>query len=645
MKQEDLALLDLRPVRSLSREEKARMPVSIDRLPDGSPVVVKRYCDNVWDWYPYIDNENLKPCQKQLDWAIALPDGRRLTDPEHAQLLESAKDLIWSLFAEPIEGRVRPKMQTLIWNRAHLAALLRWMVRLGLRRLSDLAGRTLDYVPVARLGDGGKKLAEKTVNARLSIVESLYLQRDKLDDALRTHPWPHESAWSLAGCKKDDKPKTEFIPDEQAAQLGVAALDYVQDRAPRILGALENIDRAGREKAEAGRGKQIIKCARRAAARAAGYANVRAVGEEATRLRTACYIVIDLFSGVRDSEVLSLKTHCIAPGKSMDGSTDVLWLHGTIYKTGKRPKRWMVPPVVEEAIEALTRLTDPARDKLRAEKADLEARIPHMPSGQRAKAVKRLNKVRKQLNSLFLKRDGRGRRSEGIGVISGTAMNQYLKEFCVHCGIEGDDGAPYPLHSHQFRRTYARFMARSELGDLMTLREHFGHWSMDMTTFYADGGADEYEADTELLDMMTEEKTARQTEIVGELLTSDAPLANGGHWLKEWRQNVRTASNKAELVRDLSDTITLNGTGHSWCIGNAKGSGCKGLCVFEAQMCFDCNYGIIGPEHRPVWEGIRGQQLEALGLDDMGPSGRARAQDLLATAEQVLRRLDGETAR
>jgi len=142
--------------------------------------------------------------------------------------------------------------------------------------------------------------------------------------------------------------------------------------------------------------------------------------------------------------------------------------------------------------------------------------------------------------------------------------------------------------------------------------------------------------------MITEEKIARQNEVMEGYLDSDAPLANGSHWLKQWRSTVRTAPNKEALIAEYAGSITLNGTGHSWCIGNAKGSGCGGLCVFEAQMCVDCNYGIIGQEHHAVWEGIRDQQKEALALGDMGHSGNARAQEILDYAEKVLRRLDGQ---
>jgi hypothetical protein len=361
---------------------------------------------------------------------------------------------------------------------------------------------------------------------------------------------------------------------------------------------------------------------------------------ESIRLRTACYIVIDEFSGIRVSEMMSLEEGCIVPGRSRDGCTDILWLHGTIYKTGIRPKRWLVPPIVREAVEVLTSLTAPLRERLRQEEILLTQRITFSITKEKARLVKRLHTVRTQKDKLFLAK----KRSSEACVLSGHAMSCCLKAFCADLGIRGEDNQPYPLHSHQFRRTYARFIARSELGDLLTLRDHFGHWSIDMTVYYADGGADEYESDTELLEMVAEEKMMRQNEIMGSYLDSDAPLGNGGWWIKQWRASVRTASNKEDLIAEYAGSLTLTGTGHSWCVGTERGTCCGGLCVFEPQMCVDCNHGMIGPEHRSVWQGIRDQQLEALALDDMGPGGQARAKEIISNAEKVLRRLDGQEA-
>jgi integrase len=433
------------------------------------------------------------------------------------------------------------------------------------------------------------------------------------------------------------KPKTNPIPDAVARRLGEIVLDYIHNRAPRILATIEAADAAAMERRDDGFSISTEYAARLSIAREAGFVSFNDLMIEGIRLRTASYIVIDMFSGIRNSEMMSIGEDCIARGISRDGSTDVLWLHGTIYKTGIRPKKWLVPPVVEEAVKVLTRLTEPLRQKLQLEERELETNIGISIAKERLRLLKRLNTVRKQKDKLFL-----SKKDSLVSVASGQIMGAHLKRFCADFGIRGEDGQPYPLHSHQFRRTYARFMARAELGDLLTLRDHFGHWSLDMTVYYADGGADDYEADIELLEMVTEEKLSRQNEVMGGYLDSDAPLANGDHWLKQWRSTVRTAPNKEALIAEYAGSITLNGTGHSWCVGNAKGTGCGGLCVFEAQMCVDCNYGIIGQEHRPVWEGIRDQQQEALSLDDMGLGGRARAQAILDYAEKVLHRLDGQ---
>ncbi|WP_221227750.1 site-specific integrase [Rhodocyclus tenuis] len=634
-----MPLLDLRPLKGAAPTEKAIRPVSVAIQPDGTPFVVSRFGDDIWDWYPYLPNANLPPSRKRLDWNITLPDGSLLTDAQHAHLLDAAKDFLWSLFAQPIEGRKRPILRSLITKSFPLILLLRWMVTVGIRRFTDLNGLTLDYASAAKRTKSGVA-SPKTVTARLSILEDMYHQRNKLSDALMAHPWPGEAATSLAGEKQGGihrRATTAVIPDKTLGQLASAAIDYIRNKAPEILAAAEAVEAAGEKFAASAVSKSWISIHRTEAAREAGYAGTYELIKEVTRLRTACYVLIDMFSGIRDSEMMSLSEGCIWEGSSTDGSVGLMWLHGTIYKTGVRPKRWLVPPIVAEAVRILTRVTASVRRDIEDEKEILAKKLASSSPIQRARLIKRLDIVRNAKFRLFVAKQG------GVAnVLCGTRMNKLLKEFCEHCGINDGDGRPYSLYAHQFRRTYAHFVARSELGDLLTLRDHFGHWSIDMTTYYADGGADEYEADTELLEMVSKEKVDRQGKIIGGYLDSDTPLANGGHWLKDWRASVRTAANKEELIKEYAGTITLNGTGHSWCVGNARGTGCGGLCVFEAQMCVECNYGIIGQEHRSAWEGIREQQMEALALDDMGPGGRARSKNILNYAEKVLRRLNGQ---
>ncbi|MDO2092874.1 hypothetical protein Q2458_25485, partial [Escherichia coli] len=73
-------------------------------------------------------------------------------------------------------------------------------------------------------------------------------------------------------------------------------------------------------------------------ARAHGYAGLRELHAEMALLRTASYICINMFSGLRNSEMMSLESGCISRAPGIDGSYECIWLHGTIYKTGERPQ-------------------------------------------------------------------------------------------------------------------------------------------------------------------------------------------------------------------------------------------------------------------------------------------------------------------
>lgn len=621
---------------------KADLPVSIIITAGDMPIIVSRYAEPIWDFSPYFPQDNLKSGQMIINWEMELPDGVTLTNIKHARLLESAKDFTWSLFAAPLEGRKRPTMATLVARFDVLRPLLRWMVSLGLNQFRQLDGRTMNYVSYARMHQVDKRpVSASTLHYRLNVLENLFRQRNKIKDALTMHPWPHESSVSLSGVKRSAthrKPTTPIIPDKIATELARVAISYIDHRYSEVSAAIRACKDAGDELLLVHR--QTRTNARTRAAKQLGFSGVNELMRIATHIRTACYIVIDMFSGIRDSEMMSLEEDCISRSVSPDGSSDITWLHGTIYKTGTRPKKWIVPDVVARAVFVLTDLTSGMRrelnEKIPRMQADLT--LAHTTAGQKRLAMQ-LNKAQRQRHKLFLCRAGRN--STNIGVISGHMQGAYLKLFCAEHGITEAPGVAYNLHAHQFRRTYARFAARAELGDLLALREHFGHTSLDMTTHYVDGATNDFDIDTDLLNMVNEEKNSRQGEIIKNLLLQETPLANGTHWLKDWRSAVRTATNKEQLIAEYAGTLTINGTGHSWCIGNAKGIGCGGFCIFEAQMCVDCHYGIIGPEHRAIWEGIRNQQIEVLALNDIGPGGLAKATQILRQAEKVLARLDG----
>lgn len=615
--------------------EKARLPVSIAIDSEGNHTVISRYEDDVWNFWPYINRENAKDGDKRIIWGIAMPDGSKLTDDHLRDLLTSAKDFIWSLHVDPIEDHQRPNMKTLISNMGNLAFLLRWMVSNGINSFSQLRGRTSEYIIVVRNTPG---IAKSTVMKRLLLVEKLYAQAGKINDFLPEHPWPFESAAILAGMDQrmaHRTPKTLVIPDEIFIRLAKKAIEYIDELGKNILFAHAQAEEAmSRAKAKGNTDAGYICVKGTKVARSLGFEGLRDLHKEMVMLRTACYICVNMFSGLRNSEMMSLNCDCITRTPGIDDSYECIWLHGTIYKTGQRPHKWLVPPIVDRAVKLAKLMAVLHQEMFNVEEQALVASKMMDTS-----AVKRLAEIRQHKEKLFLSIHYSERGPIAV-VPSNAAVNKWLKDFCRYCNILDQEGQPWSLATHQFRRTFAFNYARSELGDLLYLKEHYGHWSLDMTMLYVEGGADEYQIDNGLLEEVVRFKQDRQAEILSSYINTDAPLANGDNWLGTWRPMIRTAKNKEELIQELSSTLTLNGTGHSWCAGNAKGGSCGGLCVFEADMCVDCNTALIGPEHLPVWKEIAAQQRAVLEFHDMGVPAKSRARRILDKANQVITKLE-----
>ena len=71
--------------------------------------------------------------------------------------------------------------------------------------------------------------------------------------------------------------------------------------------------------------------------------------------------------------------------------------------------------------------------------------------------------------------------------------------------------------SHQFRRTFARLVARSAFGDVNILQEHFKHRTREVTEYYMNG-----DVDNEFLEMIDEEKSEIKKSILWDELLKKA---------------------------------------------------------------------------------------------------------------------------
>ena len=205
------------------------------------------------------------------------PDGSRLTDPQHADLLETARGFLWSMAVDPPDGRRRSSPSSLFTKAGALLTLIQWMVGEGFTTFRSLDRSAVDryqaYVQQRRRPRPGKT-SPITVGNYLRILKDLYHQSTKLPDALGFDPFPYTTAGLVAGVCRADAPRYPVHPRRRRDRSDVegAALDRARDRrhsrtARAIRERLQGSPRAWSLRAQLRR--HAIPCAARAAQRAA----------------------------------------------------------------------------------------------------------------------------------------------------------------------------------------------------------------------------------------------------------------------------------------------------------------------------------------------------------------------------------------
>lgn len=198
------------------------------------------------------------------------------------------------------------------------------------------------------------------------------------------------------------------------------------------------------------------------------------------------------------------------------------------------------------------------------------------------------------------------------------------------------DGNIWPIATHQFRRTFAVFVAKNLIGDLRYLRHHFKHWSMDMTLHYAR----HERGDEALISEIISERDRLHRIIVSDWFSNEAPLTGGGGrsvMAFRSRNNVKTAKNIHDAVANLADGLFIRSTGHSWCLSNTECCGGQGL--YDSLQCTACDNAIIDQTLLPTWKGIRAHQATVLGLDDIGEPVKHYARQQIEAADQIIQEL------
>jgi len=569
---------------------------------DGRLIALSRYRDDEWVLNARTTNTNKAASKLRFE---TIPEPFRQT----------LKAVFYRYLRRGRDGVAPPASSTAVRTLAYMPFFLRHLMKLGITRLADatpLACSTYVQACKEHVPTKGKRkpLSQAALLQRFLSVEMLFELSHYTHDVMPVHPWPDSSAMRLAGFTGSGREarlrgKTPLMPDDVFCSLFQKAWEILETGAD-LLDLRDELDQI-----QLGRSSQHISTIARAKnARLEKYGitgGLEAYNDAIRDLRTACYVIAASVSGCRNHELAFVKSNAWSRVRDDDGN-EIFWMHSTSTKTGAGQTRWMVPEAAIKALETMTRWAVPYQAQIAAEIASRRSNNPSDP--QIAEALVHADAV-------FLgvsEQDGSLVRTLSMG-----AWNGRLKEFAQKCGLD------WNLSSHQFRRKFANYAARSRFGDLRYLREHFKHWSMDMTLGYALNDDIEMELYLEI----GAEYDGFKEAAVEHWLTHSTPLSGGyGRNLVAWRgdQPISLFKDHKQMVRSLAQSTAMRSNGHAWCTADDN------LCVgndIEQTRCIGCSNAVIGPDHKHVYQGLYDHLLEVLKCEDIGNSGRARvARDL-----------------
>ena len=583
-------------LRSLAHQERDALIIS-SRTIEGRCIVLSRYADSRWCLVGQPTNR--PPSEQSVSFDVISPGWR-----------DTMKAILYRYLCRGREGQKRPSPRGVVKLFRDACPFLRHLDRLGITRLADVTPMVCAVYADAckshrRPGlAGGRPLKATSLGHRFGAVEALYELSQHTEDAMVMHPWPGTSATHLAGLTGRGSGyrggQTPLMPDDVFTGLFQRAWSLIED-ADAMLSLRDELLVIRQSMGLDLRG--VASPAERKLLRRRGWAGTSGYRAALLELRTACYVVVASLSGCRNHELAFIETGACYSTDASDGPDHepqvCWWLRSHSTKTGEGRAQWMVPEAAVTALRVMERWARPYQALIDAEIAQRRSIDPSDPEIAEAERHRR---------AVFVAATPQKRNQ--VRTMSGQMWNLALKAFAKKCGLSWD------LASHQFRRKFANYAARSQFGDLRYLREHFKHWSMDMTLGYALNEAQEMALYAEIEGELDGIKAG----VVDTWLNPGvAPAGGYGRNITTWRtQGVTIFKDHRQMVRALADSTAIRSNGHAWCTADDN------LCVgndIERTRCSDCSNAVIGPQHVPLYRGLHDHLKEVRDCDDIGEGG------------------------
>lgn len=594
-------------VRGLPESERDKLIITATQV-DGEWVILSRFGDDIWQLSGW--PSNVPSHRKQLNFS-KVPQAFRAV----------MKAMVYRYIKRGRRDGNRSKGSTV---RNFFNFAIPFLRHLESHKIEHLSAVTsliaATYVAACkayRIGRSGKPLSIETLRKRYDSVEATYELSHCTNDQIMQHPWPETSASAMAGIAGvTHAGKTPLIPDEVFCTLFEHAHKQME-RGYQLLDFRDELDAIATRHQDQGSGA-VIKSKNRYLNTVGWEGGLSAFNESMTTLRTACYIILASISGCRNHELANLQSGAHHRTEDDEG-TIYHWMRSKSEKTDEGIHDWMIPETAVRALRFMERWSAPYQLMI-ADEINRRRRLnPHDP--QIAEAYK-------HRHSIFL---GLAvKKTNQVRTLTSNTWNGALKAFAKDCGLS------WNLSSHQFRRKFANYAAHSRFGDLRYLKEHYAHWSMDMTLRYAMDASWGQHLDLDLYMEIQGELEDIKLGVVDNWM-GDEFLAGGyGRAIKGWQrepQNLLIFKDHASMLKSIAESTAIRSNGHAWC--TAENDGCIGN-TLERTRCGGCDDSVIGSAHAPIYQRLYDDLKGLLHCKDIGEGGRQRVERELSRCRDVL---------
>jgi len=489
-----------------------------------------------------------------------------------------------------------------------------WMLANDLHAFSDLdkheVARLREYSESRGQRQGKSKITKtptttthRVLQHRLDPLRDLVKLRDVIDD---TPNWnPKADIAEVEAVPSTSQPTGEIpaIPFEIAIPLYTQAMRWVTVYAPIIIQAKNAARKAYLDRHREVSSRSLWHQAAVKAIKNSGgelkiadkSINLGTIGGKDEfnsyigMLQAACYCIIAGFSGMRVSELSSIETDCLIVVRPDSGGDAQICLQAKTFKTAvgsSEEARWVV---------GFDQPDNPVRLAVNV--------LINLFADERKES---------DISWLFVNGGVKFSMTLDVTAMTSSIINQRLSEFLA--AIMPD--AEWTLTTHQFRKTFARFVVRHHKLGLLALKRHFKHVSLAMTDFYTG-------TDSDILVSIGEERSKAMRDALHEVLGSTFLAGKLGEQIVSRNQQFRGAAGR-QARDEYIDAFMANGDvpvlNHPYglCFAFRDTARCQlnservGL-----QTCLPCHNFVVGPEHASWWQGRLGE-MDAFERDMIG---------------------------